>query len=46
MGNHEKMALESGIGRSQFQLWMMNGGEVRGSHMMLSPHIGPNHKSG
>ena len=28
MGNHEKMALESGIGRSQFQLWMMNGGEA------------------
>ena len=27
MGNHEKMALESGIGRSQFKLWMMNGGE-------------------
>ena len=28
MGNHEKMALESGIGRSQFKLWMMNGGEA------------------
>jgi serine/threonine protein phosphatase 1 len=27
MGNHERMALESGIGRSQFKLWMMNGGE-------------------
>jgi serine/threonine protein phosphatase 1 len=28
MGNHEKMALDSGIGRSQFELWMMNGGEA------------------
>jgi hypothetical protein len=27
MGNHERMALESGIGRSQYKLWMMNGGE-------------------
>jgi serine/threonine protein phosphatase 1 len=28
MGNHEKMALESGIGRSQYKLWMWNGGEA------------------
>jgi serine/threonine protein phosphatase 1 len=27
MGNHERMALESGIGRSQYRLWMLNGGE-------------------
>jgi serine/threonine protein phosphatase 1 len=27
MGNHERMALDSGTGRSKFQLWMMNGGQ-------------------
>jgi len=27
MGNHERMALESGIGGSQYKLWMWNGGE-------------------
>jgi serine/threonine protein phosphatase 1 len=37
MGNHEKMALESGIGRSQYQLWMWNGGEATRASYQTDP---------
>src|SRR5262245_27474364 len=37
MGNHERMALEAGIGRSQFRLWMMNGGEQTRQSYDASP---------
>jgi serine/threonine protein phosphatase 1 len=37
MGNHERMALESGIGRSQLELWMMNGGEQTRQSYDASP---------
>src|SRR5262245_36104017 len=37
MGNHERMALEAGIGRSQFKLWMMNGGEQTRQSYDASP---------
>jgi Calcineurin-like phosphoesterase len=41
MGNHEKMALESGISRSQYQLWMWNGGEAT----RASYHADPSYRS-
>ena len=45
MGNHEKMALESGIGRSQYQLWMWNGRRPR-LHITPILPIGAHPKSG
>jgi serine/threonine protein phosphatase 1 len=41
MGNHEKMALESGIRRSQYTLWMWNGGEAT----RASYHTDPSYRS-